>query len=86
MRYILFVETCGILNDKVYNNFDFILRTRRIPGHLTDIYNNVFRPFKLTHSEFCFLIQDSKVLGIGPGDFVFHEGDIINQDMRYLKK
>jgi hypothetical protein len=61
---------------------DFIVRTFRTPGHLTDIYNNVFRPFKLTHSEFSFFIEDSKVVGIGPGDFVFQEEDIIYQDMR----
>ena len=56
----------------------------RIPGYLMDIYNNVFRPYKLSRSEFALFTHNSKVVGIGPGDFVFSEGDIINQESRYV--
>ena len=51
-----------------------------------DIYDKVFRPFKLSRTDFALFTQNSKVVGIGPGDFVFSEGDTMNQDSRYVSK
>ena len=55
----------------------------RIPGYLTDIYNNVFKPLKISRPEFLSLIQESKVVGIGKGEMLFREGDDMKQDHRY---
>ena len=58
----------------------------RIPGYLSDIYNDVFKPLRTSRSDFLTLIQDSKVVGIGKGEFLFSEGDAMVQDPRYLNE
>ena len=55
----------------------------RIPGYLSDIYNDVFKPLKTSRSDFLTLIQDSKVVGIGKGELLFSEGDAMARDPRY---
>ena len=56
----------------------------RIPGYLTGVYNSIFKPLRISRLDFLSLFQDSKAVGVGPGEFLFHEGDVMNQDLRYL--
>ena len=62
---------------------NFILNFR-IPEHLKEIYSDVFSPLKTSSTDFQLLCRDSKVSGIGTGDFVFREGDEIDTDLRYF--
>ena len=58
----------------------------RIPGYLSDIYNDVFKPLRTSRSDFLTLIQDSKVIGIGKEESLFCEGDAMVHDPRYLNE
>ena len=49
---------------------------------MKEIYSDVFSPLKTSSTDFQLLCRDSKVSGIGTGDFVFREGDEIDRDLR----
>ena len=49
---------------------------------MKEIYNDVFSPLKTSSADFQLLCRDSKVSGIGTGDYVFREGDEIDRDLR----